>query len=183
MAIKNKTVTNPITGQSIKFLLTAKDTRGQVLEMETTYNAHSTEPASHYHPYQTEDFKVISGEITVRIDGELKTLKEGDQLNIPPNSNHAMWNTGNQPAKVNWQVRPALETEYLLETTFGLAADGKVNKKGMPSVLQAALSINRYSIAFRPSELPFIVQRIAFIDLSPFPLFSGRRAGYRKYLD
>jgi quercetin dioxygenase-like cupin family protein len=183
MAIKNKTVANPITGQSIKFLQTANSTLGQLLEMETTYKAHSTEPASHYHPYQTEDFTVISGEVTVRINGELKTLKAGDQLNIPPNSIHAMWNTSDQPAKVNWQVRPAMETEYLLETTFGLAADGKVNKKGMPSILQVALSVNRYNKVFRLSKPPFIVQKIVFTLLSPFAYLSGRRATYKKYID
>jgi hypothetical protein len=36
----------------------------------------------------------------------------------------------------------------LLETTAGLASDGKVNKKGMPGILQVALMANKYSKGF-----------------------------------
>ena len=40
MAFKNKQISNPKTGQDIKFLQTAKDTNGKLLEMEATYNSH-----------------------------------------------------------------------------------------------------------------------------------------------
>jgi len=92
MAIKNKLICNPVTGQDIKFLQTNGDTAGTLLEIETTYNAHSKEPAAHYHPYQTEDFRVITSELTVRINGQLKILKPGDSLHIPAYQVHAMWN-------------------------------------------------------------------------------------------
>ncbi len=75
MAFKNKEIFNPITKQDNKFLQTSRDTDGQLLEMESTYNSFSKEPAAHYHPYQVEDFTVLTGELTVRIDGRLKVLK------------------------------------------------------------------------------------------------------------
>lgn len=52
MAYQNKIIRNPRTRQDIRFLQTAKDTDGKVLEMEANYNSHSKEPAAHYHPYQ-----------------------------------------------------------------------------------------------------------------------------------
>lgn len=41
MAFKNKQIKNPKTGQEIKFLLTAEDTDGKLLEMEALYNPHT----------------------------------------------------------------------------------------------------------------------------------------------
>jgi hypothetical protein len=37
MAYKSKIITNPIFGQHIEFLQTAKDTDGKLLEMEVSY--------------------------------------------------------------------------------------------------------------------------------------------------
>ena len=37
------------------------------------------------------------------------------------------------------EVRPAMQFEQLIETMFGLAADGKTNRKGMPNPLHLAV--------------------------------------------
>ncbi|RYD88195.1 MAG: cupin domain-containing protein, partial [Sphingobacteriales bacterium] len=112
MAYKGKIITNPITGQSIKFIQTNGDTGGALLEMETTYNVRSLEPIEHYHPYQDEDFVVLEGEVRVKVNGEVLTLEAGTTLHIPAYQSHALWNDGNTKAVVNWQVRPAMTTEY-----------------------------------------------------------------------
>lgn len=183
MAVKNKIVRNPITGQAIRFVQTAANTGGELLEMETTYRPHSTEPTEHYHPYQAEDFTVLSGELTVRIDSQIIKLKAGDTLHISANKVHAMWNASDEETVVNWQVRPAMDTEYLLETANGLAADGKAAGNGMPPLLQTALLVNRFSGVFRVAKPPFIVQRILFTILMPVAYLAGYRSTYSKYLD
>src|SRR5690242_17365617 len=127
MAFKNKEISNPVTGQSIRFIQTSKDTGGVLLEMESVYAANSQEPVEHYHPFQDEDFLVIQGEVTVRINDERRILKQGDWLHIPRNVHHSMWNSSGSKAVVSWRVIPAYETEYLLETTFGLARNGKTD--------------------------------------------------------
>ncbi len=183
MAFKNKHISNPKTGQDIKFLQTSKDTDGKLLEMEATYNSHSKEPAAHYHPFQVEDFTVLSGQLTVRIDGQLKVLKQGDTLHIPINKVHSMWNDTDDKTIVNWKVQPAMNTDNLLETVTGLAVDGKTNEDGMPNILQVALMANKYSDVFRLSKPPFPVQKILFIILTPFSYLFGYRPTYKKYLD
>src|SRR6476469_1284399 len=125
MAYKNKIISNKKTGQDIRFLQTSKDTNGTLLEMEAIFNAHSKEPVAHYHPVQEEDFIVLAGQLTVRINEQLKVLHVGDRLHIAPNVVHAMWNNSDEKAIVNWQVRPAIDSEHLFETMAGLAADGK----------------------------------------------------------
>ncbi|WP_205780556.1 cupin domain-containing protein [Mucilaginibacter limnophilus] len=111
MACKGKLLINPVTGQNIKFIQTTKDTSGQLLEMESTFKAGSQQPIEHYHPYQHEDFKVLEGELQVKIGSERRTLRSGDSLHIPANQPHAMWNVSTAKAVVNWQVRPAMDTE------------------------------------------------------------------------
>jgi len=183
MAIPNKVLSNPITKQNIRFLQTSKDTGGKLLEMETTYHTLSLEPPPHYHPHQEEDFTVIEGYLTVRIDGQLKVLRSGDTLHIRKNQIHSMWNNTDAKTVVNWKVRPAMDTENFLETVMGLAGDAKVNRKGIPNLLQVALIANKFAAVFRLSKPPFVVQRLLFLILLPFSYLFGYRATYGKYLD
>jgi quercetin dioxygenase-like cupin family protein len=183
MAYKGKEIVNPVTKQRIRFLQTAKDTNGQLLEMESTFAANSVEPAAHYHPVQEEDFTVLEGELTVKMAGQTLKLKAGDSLHISPGLTHAMWNNTGKTTVVNWQVRPAMNSEHLLETAAGLANDGKVNRQGMPSILQVALMANKYSKVFRLSKPSFALQKIVFTVLTPVALLAGLKPDYEEYLD
>jgi quercetin dioxygenase-like cupin family protein len=183
MAYKNKILSNPKTGQDIRFIQTSKDTKGVLLEMESIYPSRSKEPIPHYHPFQKEDFEVLIGELTVRIEGELKVLKQGDTLHIPVNTVHSIWNNSQSKTVINWKVRPALTTEYLLETAFGLVNEGKTNEEGAPNMLQGLLLANKFSDVYRLSKPPYAVMRILFILLAPFAYLLGYRPTYKKYID
>jgi quercetin dioxygenase-like cupin family protein len=183
MAYKNKIIYNPHNKQEVKFLRTSKDTGGRLLEMEATYNAPGSEPVSHYHPIQEEFFTVISGKVNVRINGDVKILSTGEDLHIPSNTIHSMWNEQEGKTVVNWVVKPALQTEYFMETAYGLAAEGLVNKKGMPHILQSALMISRFSNIFRLAKPPHIIQRLVFGLLTPFAYLAGYRPTYKRYID
>lgn len=183
MAYKNKILRNPKTGQDIKFLQTATETQGKLLEMESSFHPHSKEPPAHYHPYQVEDFTIVQGELTVRIAGEVKVLKEGNTLHIPKRTVHAMWNNSGHMTIVNWKVQPAMNTEHLLETNIGLVNEGKTNGEGRPHILQIALMLNKYASVFRLAKPPYLIQKIIFTILSPFAYLFGYRATYEKYLD
>lgn len=183
MAYRNKIIRNPLSGQEIRFLQTAADSAGALLEMESTYAPGSVEPPMHYHPAQTEHFKILAGEMTVRINGATRILKTGDTLEVPPNTPHAMWNHGSQLATINWQVRPALHMEYFFETIVGLAADGKTKSNGMPGLLQISLLMNRFSGVIRMVAPPYPVQRVVFGVLSPIARILGYRSTHPEYLD
>ena len=183
MAYKNKTLSNPKAGQDIRFIQTSKDTKGELLEMESIYPTRSKEPIPHYHPHQVEDFEVLTGELTVRMDGQVRVLKQGEELHISSNTVHSMWNNSQTRTVLNWKVKPALNTEYLLETAFGLAHNGKTKEDGAPPILQALLLANKFSDEYRLSKLPFTVMKVLFILLAPFAYLSGYRPTYKKYLD
>jgi mannose-6-phosphate isomerase-like protein (cupin superfamily) len=182
MAYKNKMITNPLVGQNIKFLQTAKDTEGKLLEMEASYRPFSKEPPPHYHPYQEEDFTIIKGKMTVRLEGKILLLNENDILHIPTNTVHSMWNNSGSTAVINWKVQPALDTEYFFENASGLASDKKRNRR-MRSILQRSLLANKYSRVFRISRPPFFIQKALFIVLTPVGWLMGYRASYKRYVD
>jgi quercetin dioxygenase-like cupin family protein len=183
MAYQNKVIYNPITKHSIRFIQTTKDTKGELLDMESTYESKSTEPPPHYHPFQQETFVVLEGEMTVRVAGRLKILRPGDRLEVRKNVVHSMWNDSGKKVVMNWKVQPALETEYFLENSMGLAADGKTGPSGLPGILQTTLLGRRFSHVFRLAKPPHAILSMLFMILTPFAYLKGLRPAYLKYQD
>lgn len=183
MAYPNKKIHNPKTGQTILFIKTARETDGTLLEMISTFQPHSREPVAHYHPIQKEEFIVLEGELTVRINREVNVFKAGDKLTIAPEVVHSMWNNSDQPAIVKWNVRPALETEYLLETVTGMANDNQTNDQGVPGLLSAAQIMSRFSSAYRLATIPFMIQYVFFSVLKPVAYLMGKRVSYHRYIN
>ncbi|MBN8825235.1 MULTISPECIES: cupin domain-containing protein [unclassified Spirosoma] len=183
MAYATKQIHNTRTGQTIRFLKTSEDTDGELLDMEATFKVHSREPAPHYHPSQVEDFTILAGELTVRISGQTRIYKQGESFRIPKQTIHSMWNEGDQQTVVNWQVRPALITEYFLETATGLANEGKTNQDGVPTFLQAVLLLNRFMAVYRLPKPAFAIQKVVFTALTPLAYLFGYRPTYKKYID
>ena len=176
MAIKGCEIRNPEAGQRIKFLQTTNETKGAFLEMISTYEAKSVEPPSHYHPYQEEYIEVISGELSVRMNGEVEILGPGHQLYIAKGMSHAMWNNSDKPASMRWKVVPALETERFLETIMGLASEGKTRSNGRFGLLQRAVTVNRFSKVFRLARPPYLLQKALFLLLTPIAYLCGCKA-------
>jgi len=165
---------NPVTGQRLVFLNTTESTGGDLLEVESVWTMPSaSRPPVHYHPHQEERFEVLAGRLDVLVDGEERTLEEGEVLNLPAGVSHGMW-TAEAGTRVNWQTRPALKTETFFETVWGLAKDGKVNDKGVPDLLRVALIAREYEDEFRLASPPRVVQRALFGLLAPV----GRLLGY-----
>lgn len=173
MAYPNTQITNPVTGQSIRFLRTAKDTNGQLLEMESTLLPGSKKPTLHYHPAQHEYFTFTEGSVTVCTGRETRVFHPGDTLHIPPGIRHAMWNEGAVTARMRWQVEPALDTEYLLETGIRLARDGRTDANGKPGFLSALILLRRFSAEYRPARPPYLLLKALFILLTPLARLRG----------
>jgi quercetin dioxygenase-like cupin family protein len=170
---------NPVTGQTLVFRRTTAETDGELLEVESSWRPDSVEPVDHYHPRQEERFEVLAASLGVRIDGEQRVLRTGDTLVVPARTAHAMWNAGDDEARAVWQTRPALKTEAFFETAWGLARDGRVNDRGMPGLLQAAVLMNEYADEFRLTKPPRNVQRVLFGVLAPIGRALGRPARYQ----
>jgi mannose-6-phosphate isomerase-like protein (cupin superfamily) len=129
----------------------------------------------HLHPALRESFSVVQGELTVVRDGQRSTLRAGERTHIEPGVWHDWFNEAGVDAVVRVEVTPGERFAHMIETLFGLAREGHVNAKGMPNVLQLALTAQEFSdvIVFR--KPPPSVQRVVFGALGPI----ARRRGYR----
>ncbi|MEU6368957.1 cupin domain-containing protein [Streptomyces sp. NPDC046931] len=52
--------------------------------------------SEHYHPYSEEFFYVVSGQMTLRLDGRPIKLSAGDSFMVPKNVRHRMDNDGEE---------------------------------------------------------------------------------------
>jgi hypothetical protein len=75
---------------------------------------------------------------------------------------------------MNVEVRPALSIESLLETMYGLAADGKTNRWGMPNPFRLAVIADAHFDVVRVPVVPSWLQKAALAVAAPF----GRLLGY-----
>lgn len=178
MAYQGLTLDNPFTGQSLHFLVTSRQTQGRELVLQSSWRGRSPEPAAHSHPAQEELFEVLQGQLTVRLNGELRQLRAGEQLRIGPGQVHSMWNAAEERAIARWTTRPALRTEQLLETTFALAQAGLVRADGAPGLLQAAVLLSEFRQEFHLARPARWVQRLVFGLLQPVARLLGLKASY-----
>jgi|SRR5579859_535126 len=165
---------DPIRGQRLIFRQTARESKGELVEVDAFYRPGSDAPPEHIHPQQEEYFEVQAGSIETRVNGQEKRYEAGESFRIPAGAAHQMWNGGSTEARLLWQTRPALHTDDFFEIMWGLAQAGKTNKAGLPNLLQLAVILQQYRQEFRPVKPPFIVQNIVFALLAPL----GRLCGY-----
>jgi len=116
----------PHAGQEIKrdngFVLQILKLDDDLLEMEARYRGDSSLPQRHFHPKQDEHFEVLEGKVKTVIDGVERGYGEGDEFDVPAGTVHQM--AGDGPARVLWQVRPALRSAELFERLYHALDNG-----------------------------------------------------------
>ncbi len=166
---------NPVTGEAIRFLETAADTDGERVLIEVRVEPNGFVAAAHVHPYQTEVFEMLEGEVTFKAGGEKIVATAGTIVTVVPGTAHAFSNTGEVAARFRCEIRPALQFERLIETMFTLANEGKTNRKGMPNPLRLAVIANAHFDDVRLPFPPAWMQKVGLIVGAPL----GRLVGYR----
>ena len=63
----------------------------------------------HYHPQAEEIYFITHGRGRLRIDSEVREVREGDAIAIPPGRRHKLWNTGDSTLRLLCCCAPAYE--------------------------------------------------------------------------
>ena len=63
----------------------------------------------HYHAKTEEIYYITAGAGRMRIGNEMRDVKPGDAVAIPPGSRHKLWNTGNEALRLLCCCAPAYE--------------------------------------------------------------------------
>jgi quercetin dioxygenase-like cupin family protein len=166
---------NPITRERATILERPWDNREGRATAELTALVGARVVGEHRHPALVERFTVLEGELTVKRDGQTGILHEGQTAVIDAGVWHDWWNASDHDARVRVEVTPGERFVHMIETFFGLARLGHTDGKGMPHLLQLALTAREFSdiVVFRSP--PLVVQRAFFGALAPV----ARRRGYR----
>jgi quercetin dioxygenase-like cupin family protein len=133
---------NPFTSQTIRFVTDSEE----LLVLESSYEAGSPPAPAHLHPSQEERFTVLAGAVEVSINGEPRTLREGDELIVPAGTPHEFGGHATEAGTVRWEVRPALRTR---EFFIGLFAALQAASDGSPE--SAPFDFADYADEFRPA--------------------------------
>ena len=168
-------IDNPAARMQLRLVRTAAETDGDLLEMEATYEAGSAEPLEHFHPHQDEHFEIVAGTMEAQVGGERRTLRAGHTLDVPAGTVHAMWNGGDEQARVVWETRPALRTEKFFRTIAALSREGKLTARGARDPLAGAAVMQEFRDEFRPTNPPALVQALAFPVLATVARVLGRK--------
>lgn len=128
----NRKITNPIQKDSVVFLQTADDTNGAFTLVEVEL-ADGGGVGLHYHKTYSEKFECLEGEVQVRLNKELYTLKPGEIATAEPNVTHLFRNRSGRICKFRVELRPASHGfEQSLQVGYGLATDGLCKPNGLP---------------------------------------------------
>jgi quercetin dioxygenase-like cupin family protein len=171
-------IENPVTGERLVFRKTSRETNGEAVVIETFVKPHGFVAAAHLHPYQEERFQVLRGTVGFRVGREEIVAGPGQRLTVPAGTAHKFWNAGEDEAHFVCEVRPALQFEQLIETMFGLAADGKTSKKGMPNPLRLAVIARAHFDDVRLPFPPAWMQRMGLALSAPLGRVFGYEATY-----
>jgi mannose-6-phosphate isomerase-like protein (cupin superfamily) len=178
MATAGQTIRNPVTGETLTFLVTSADSNGQLLRVDVTAAANATGPPMHVHSAFVERYDIREGRVHVRLRGEVHVLEPSARLEIPRGAPHTFWIEGDRPARMVVDFEPAGTYETFLETLYGLAEDGKTNAKGEPNLLQMAVIGREHLDDFALAKPPIWMQRLLFAVLAPIGRLLGFRARY-----
>lgn len=166
----------------LKIVRSGADTGGEVLELEATYGPRSARPPEHFHPRQDERFTILQGEFRASVGGVERTYRAGDTFEIPAGVPHWMHNVSDEEGRLNWQVRPALRTQELLQTFFAMADDAGAGTGGsrpaLPFIRTTGRTIGRliflsgtlreFREEFRVTRPPAAVQWLLINTLGRF---------------
>lgn len=148
-----RTIYNPIIGDKVTFLETSEETGGERVTVEVEL-APGGKNGLHYHTTYREHFEVIKGELGLQAGKEILYLRRGGTADVALYVRHLFFNPSKkEPVTFRVTISPAGGFEDTLRIAYGLAADGRVDKKGIPlkfSHLAVLLDIGETYLPFMP---------------------------------
>ena len=173
-------ITNHATGDRIEFIQTDKETNGRISKFIMTLAPRSSWAKSprHFHPYQTETFKVISGELNMTCGNDHLVLKAGTQkLVVEKFVLHSFWNDTDEAVKFEAEIYPPKNIEKGIRLTYKLSEAGKINKRNIPyNPFYTLLLMKHFDSYFR--IIPWKVQKFVFSLGAKFANLLGYKDHY-----
>jgi quercetin dioxygenase-like cupin family protein len=172
MASVGDEIVNPRNGERMVFRTLTRE----LAEIETWNPPTATREPEHVHPHQEQRFRVLAGTERLSISGRERDFGPGESFSIPAGTPHHHWNQGKE--EVHWiqYFTPALNIAAFFETYFALARDGKLDERGMPTLLQLAVMVPAFAEEIRPTNPPWPLLKATSTVIAPLARLRGYRA-------
>ena len=171
MAHEGQEISNPRTGQRMKFL----DLSPEELRIDTLNPPSGVREPVHVHPQQESGAEVIRGSLVFEVAGQCRTVSAGETIAISPDTPHRFWNDGPDDAHAIQYFRPALDTAAFFETLFALAQRDELDRNGMPKLLPLVSLVGEFGEEIRPLSPPWPLLRVLAAALAPIARARGHR--------
>jgi hypothetical protein len=136
----------------------------------------------HVHLKQRESFRTVAGTLGVSVGREERLLSVGETAVVRPRVPHRFWNAGQVEARFIAVIEPPGLFETHFETMFGLARDGKGNRRGTPNnIWQLGVSLEIADTYL--ASLPIFAQQIVIGMLAGIGHRLGYQSRYSRYSD
>jgi quercetin dioxygenase-like cupin family protein len=181
---------NKVTREYAVVLRGTEDRGGGPMIVHLTARPGAAIIGEHVHPNLRERFTVVSGRLEAKIAGTLHRLGPRQSVVIEAGVVHDWWNpSGDEDAHVLVELESSpgaangilARFERMIANLFGLANDGKVDAKGRPSPLQAAVMAQEFADVIVFTQPPQAIQRAMVDVLAPLARFLGYKATYPAY--
>lgn len=136
-----RTIVNPIIKDRATFIETAAESFGKRTFIEVEL-APGGENGLHYHKNFAETFTVVEGLLGVQVGKQNLHLQVGESATVQAGEMHRFFNVSHSERVIfTVELAPGhVGFERCLQVVYGLAADGRVTKDGMPkSIYHLAL--------------------------------------------
>lgn len=163
----SRQLANPITGERLMVKRAAKETDGQLLEIEAWLPGGWREPWRHAHPHQEERVEVVAGTLLAEIDGRSRAYRDGESLIVPPGLPHLLAAPGPGRTQLLVQERPALRSEEFLRIMHRLAVEGRLDPDGRPKAFAWAAAAHEFESEVRLIRPPLRLSRLLMALLAP----------------
>lgn len=174
-----KGFTNPVSGESFRCLSYTRES----IAFEFIVQPKGAVPFEHIHLNQDEIFKVVSGELSVKIDGVEVIGKAGDTIVVPKGKAHLASNNKSELLSCIVEYRPGLDNYTFFQCFAGLTIDKDYDRKGqinIPKMLYFTKLMNAQCIA-RPTSIPAPMFYLAIELCYLIGKFAGWKETFYKY--
>jgi mannose-6-phosphate isomerase-like protein (cupin superfamily) len=156
-AAGRKVYLNPVIGDKLLFLKTARETGGAytLVEIELAPGGGNM---PHIHRAFSETFIPLEGTLQVRNGSPQLHLQPGQVHTVLPGATHYFRNPSDQPVRFQAELRPGHEGfEHSLKIAYGLASDGLTNRKSVPRNLTHIAVVGMLGDTYLPGILALLM--------------------------
>jgi quercetin dioxygenase-like cupin family protein len=126
---------HPLQKDYVTFLETSAETGGArtLLEVELAPGGGN---GTHYHRSFSERFEVVSGELSVEVNGQTYVLRPGESATAEIGDHHRFFNASDEDVVFRVELSPGnVGFERGLQIVYGMAEAGDLTQGGLPRSL------------------------------------------------